>query len=194
MLVFVYPVFFKLLALHHSPPYRPNLRFPCWFITDAANALQSAIQEGLEGRLNSKNWRSAQVDMNPIHLGKGALLLPGIPLDLMLTAQRNVKEQFFIRISNMQVFARLSGMTSTRVLKRYVLLVLFSFKPFHELRCIYRTGAFCEASLPMALVYHSEQDSVELVLSAIAFYHNVGGRRFLAENKKWAISSGAIIA
>lgn len=49
----------------------------------------------------------------------------------------------------------------------------------------YRVGAALVLVLPIALVYHSMEDVLQVVLNKVQCHHASGGERFTCINKRW---------
>ncbi len=47
--------------------------------------------------------------------------------------------------------------------------------------------------LPVAIMYHSLEDSLQLVFSSIMFGHEAGGERFTSVNNKWKSSTAVAV-
>ncbi len=84
-------------------------------ITDAELELKAAFLREVVPKLQARKWRTEMFDMKPIPLGKGAVLLPALPMALLSACRVNKAGQLFIKIHDRKTYLQLSGLKQLRV-------------------------------------------------------------------------------
>lgn len=88
---------------------------PAAMVTDARSDMHRVFEDEVVKKLKSRKWRNEAFDMKPIPLGKGALLLPTLSLEMLQRSVINKAELHCIVISTLEEFLAFSDMKTNRL-------------------------------------------------------------------------------